>query len=150
MTIYSVLRIAGIALPLLLAAAARAETEGNGEGAGVLGNMDPTVKTECSACHNAYPAQFLPKESWTLIMDNLSDHFGEDATLPPDTLATVKAYLLANAAPSDGSFDPAKPPLRITELPWYTQEHGHRLRARAKADPSIGTLSNCAGCHQGF
>jgi hypothetical protein len=37
---------------------------------------------------------------WRAIMDDLSDHMGEDATLPEKTRADIEAYLIANA--SDG------------------------------------------------
>lgn len=120
------------------------------EEAVTFAQMEATTKTECSACHNAYPAEFLPAASWNKILDTLDQHFGEDASLPPDQVSVIRDYLTAQADPNAGAIDPANPPLRITELPWYLEEHGKRLTARAKADPAIGTMSNCAACHQGF
>jgi cytochrome c551/c552 len=114
------------------------------------------TKSECSACHIAYPAGFLPKRSWQAIMGNLSDHFGEDASLAEADRAAIETYLVANAADRDGR-NPrwlrAIPndviPMRISELSWFTHEHGSRMQARAKADPTIASMSNCVACHRG-
>ncbi len=103
--------------------------------------------TECSACHMAYSPQFLPKESWQAIMGNLSDHFGEDASLDPKLTKKIEAYLTLNAAKWRKVSNP--PPLRITELRWFTREHGRWARNKAKSNPDIGSLSNCQGCHRG-
>jgi len=146
--------IRGLVLATLAVAAmgwgaARAESGEEGEeGGGGFAQMDPTMKTECSACHTAYPAEFLPKESWTLILDNLPKHFGEDASLPAETIAPIRDYLMAHAAPSPATIDPANPPLRITGLDWFVGEHGQRLMKQAKADPAIGSMSNCGACHK--
>lgn len=113
-------------------------------------NMEPTTKAECSACHNAYPAELLPAASWNMILDTLDKHFGEDASLAPEQVKVIRDYLTSHADPRNTNFDPPNPPLRITELPWFLGEHGKRLAAKAKADPAIGTMSNCAGCHQGL
>ncbi len=138
-------RFATFAVALLaLTAAARAEDEGP-----ILANMEPTTRTECGACHQPYPAEFLPAQSWTFILDHLDQHFGQDASLGPEQLTAIRAYLTANAGKFRG-VDAANPPLRITELPWFRREHGARRQARAKADPKIGSMSNCAGCHSGF
>lgn len=106
------------------------------------------AQQECSACHDFYPPEFLPAESWVAITQTLSDHFGEDASLPDDQVALIRDFLVSRASRRFSGIDPANPPLRITELSWYRHEHGARLLARAKADPSIGTLSHCSGCHR--
>lgn len=38
------------------------------------------VKKECGACHMAFQPQFLPQRSWRLMMGDLANHFGEDAS----------------------------------------------------------------------
>jgi mono/diheme cytochrome c family protein len=103
---------------------------------------------ECAACHWPYSPEFLPAESWTKITETLATHFGEDASLPADQTAAIRDYLVANASRRFGKVDAANPPLRISELAWFTNQHGRRLRAQAAADPKIGTMSNCAGCHR--
>ena len=134
-------------LSILLAAALAC---GNAAGAGTAALSDAEVtRTECSACHQMFPSQLLPAPSWTRILATLDHHFGEDASLPADKSAQIAAYLTAHASARFGAVDPANPPLRITELDWYKSEHG-RFTAQALADPKIGTMSNCAGCHSGL
>ncbi len=58
---------------------------------------DATVQKECGACHMAFQPGFLPARSWTRMMGSLSDHFGEDASLPDDKTEIISAYLTANA-----------------------------------------------------
>ncbi len=103
-------------------------------------------REECGACHIPYPARFLPKASWAVIMANLSDHFGEDASLADDTAAKIRNYLLTNAARWRVSKN-VKPPLRITKLRWFLREHRHEVSPRRLK--KAGSWSNCAACHRG-
>lgn len=109
---------------------------------------DPTTLEECSACHIAYPAGFLPKASWNAILDDLGNHFGEDASLPETTVAEIRAYLDGVAPERVRGVDNAAPILRISELDWFQREH-RRAIAKAEADPKIGSIANCAACHRG-
>lgn len=36
-----------------------------------------TYKEACGACHMAYQPELLPSGSWTKVLSNLKDHFGE-------------------------------------------------------------------------
>ena len=56
------------------------------------------VRKECGECHMAFQPAFLPVRSWSRMMNELADHFGEDASLPADKGAAIRAYLTANAA----------------------------------------------------
>ena len=105
----------------------------------------PTLK-ECGECHMAYQPALLPRESWAAIMDDLSNHFGEDASLPPELTADIKAYLVGASAPSRR--DAAQPLLKITEQRWWLHEHDE-IRASAWQDPKIGAKGNCVACHKG-
>jgi len=107
------------------------------------------TKEECSACHMAYAPGFLPKRSWRAIMDNLTNHFGEDASLDDTARAEISNYLVGVAPRDIRGLSSIAVPLRITELPWYQHEHGSRARAYAQSHRDIGTLSNCTGCHRG-
>ena len=118
---------------------------------------DPTVQKECSACHLAFPAQFLPQRSWQAIMSDLPNHFGEDASLPAETVATIQDYLVANAADANPAragkgvmrgIKDTDTPLRITELPWWKRAHGEVSPKRFTSD-KIKSASNCAACHTG-
>ncbi|NCO16106.1 MAG: cytochrome C [Alphaproteobacteria bacterium] len=123
------------------------ENENENEG-GFGAVMDPVTQAECSACHMAYPAQLLPQQSWRGIMRDLSNHFGEDASLDAKTARNIENYLVSNSARARG-VNANNPPLRITEMFWFTREHGQRLRNRAAGNANIGSISNCVGCHGG-
>jgi len=58
---------------------------------------DPVAKTECSDCHMAYPPILLPQASWEKIMGNLSDHFGDDASLDDATVKVLTEYFVKNS-----------------------------------------------------
>ena len=111
-------------------------------------NRKPHVafREECGACHIPYPARFLPKTSWKAIMANLSDHFGEDASLAEDTAAKIRQYLLSHAARWKVRKG-AKAPLRISKLRWFVREHRHEVSPRRLK--KAGSWSNCAACHRG-
>ncbi len=107
---------------------------------------------ECSACHLAFPAFFLPKESWSAIMNDLPNHFGEDASLDNDAMTAIEGYLVKHAARSNRrafrKYDlETAPPLRITELGWFVHEHSNEVSRAAKK--RAGTMTNCAACHRG-
>ena len=114
------------------------------------------TKEECSACHLVYQGYFLPKRSWQAIMADLPNHFGEDASLPDADRAEIEAFLAAGAADRQGrnprwlqAISQDVVPMRISELSWFTHEHGNRVKNRVAKDPAIGSISNCAACHKG-
>lgn len=101
---------------------------------------------ECSECHMVYQPALLPKESWAAIMDDLPNHFGEDASLPAELTADIGAYLVGASAPARRKV--AQPLLKITEQPWWLDEHGD-IRAAKWRSSNVGTKGNCAACHRG-
>ena len=111
-------------------------------------------QTECSACHMAFPAQFLPVRAWHTIMATLDNHFGEDATLDDASRAAIKDYLVANAADAPGSrttwmlrgVGDSDVILRITEMPWWVSEHRGEVSQRSWN--RAGSKSNCTACHR--
>ncbi|HSP96845.1 MAG TPA: diheme cytochrome c [Candidatus Dormibacteraeota bacterium] len=105
---------------------------------------DPTYLAECASCHIAYPPRFLPAVSWRALMGNLGDHFGSDASLDAQTVATILQYLEANARQPRASDNPT--PLRITETRWFRHEHGTRDALLGK-HPAIKSAANCGACH---
>ncbi|MFQ5438682.1 MAG: cytochrome C [Paracoccaceae bacterium] len=111
---------------------------------------------ECSACHMAYQPFFLPKRSWITMMNGLSDHFGEDASLDDASRRAIEAYLVANAADRNGrmprwlkKLPRNAAPQRISELSWFRHEHGSRVSKWIKKHPEAGSVSNCVICHKG-
>jgi hypothetical protein len=151
---------------LLLTVAYVAVSEDDDEG-GILSMMrDPRPDVapvtnalyakECGACHFAYPPGLLPADSWRRLMNNLSDHFGDNAELAPEAQKTIGDYLAAHAADRAGSrrslsimrsLRGGTAPLRITEVPYIRRRH-HELPARMiKENPKVMRLGNCPACH---
>lgn len=114
---------------------------------------DATWKEECSSCHMAFPPSLLPAASWKGIMANLSDHFGEDASLDANKVNAITDFLVANAAETQDSLpanrlrrlDPARP-LEITATPFWKRMHGE-IPDAVFTQKSIGARQNCAACH---
>ena len=117
--------------------------------------QDQVVAKECGACHMAFQPQMLPKKSWEKIMDGLSNHFGEDASLDAKTVQHIKTYHLKNAADSSwlgGKFmrglSKTAAPLRITETPYWVREHKEEVPQQAWKDPKVKSKANCLACHK--
>lgn len=117
---------------------------------------DPLVRKECGTCHMAFQPAFLPARSWDRMMNELADHFGEDASLPADKVASIRATLTANAGDvvTRGRarkymqwVAPGGTPQRITENPDFLRKH--RFRDAVWQDPKVVTKSNCPACHRG-
>ena len=107
---------------------------------------DPLVKKECGECHMAFPPAFLPTASWRKIMATLADHFGEDASLDAGIRDKVESYLIANTG--NGRVDRDNPPLQITELFWFREEHDESEVRRMGRRRNVKTMVDCAACHR--
>ncbi len=113
------------------------------------------VKTECAECHLLYRPQMLPAKSWALMLGDLANHFGEDASLAPAKLKEVTDYHLAHASDVDQSrrakkflagVDLNNPPLKITDTPRFIDKHDE-VPAAAFASKEVGSKSRCQKCH---
>ncbi|MBL4692015.1 MAG: hypothetical protein JKY92_01640 [Magnetovibrio sp.] len=93
---------------------------------------------ECSSCHFFYPREMLPAFSWKKIIDNLDNHFGEDASFDKNSQAHTLTYLAAGRS--------TEIPLKITSTGWFKQRHGAGFKAMA-GNSNI-KLSNCGECHR--
>lgn len=141
----------------------RYEGRGNWERAmmrstGVALSPNPLYQEECGSCHMAYPPGLLPSVSWRKMMENLEDHFGDNAQLDEDVSQQLTEFLVANSANNSnyrrsrafayGSGDPDKMiPLRITDLPYFRHEH-NEIPRRVLKRAGIASLSECNACHR--
>lgn len=114
------------------------------------------TRDECSACHMVYPAGLLPARSWSRMMSELDNHFGDDASLAPQQAAEIKRYLMDNAA--DGrmantrmrriaaGIQPNDAPLRFTETAYFHYVHDEVPNSMWKRS-KIASKANCIACH---
>lgn len=116
----------------------------------------PLYDQECGSCHLAYPAYLLPADSWSRMMSNLEDHFGENAALDMQDQQAIEQYLVSNAA-DNGRYanlryaatidDSRAAPLRITELPFFIREHDEVPQRMVEGNDQVGSFSQCDACH---
>ena len=113
------------------------------------------VKTECAECHLLYRPQMLPAKTWAAMMSSLADHFGEDASLMPDTLKEVTDYHMQHASDVDphrraqkflAGVDLKNPPMKITDTPRFLKKHDD-VSESTFAMKEVGSKSRCQNCH---
>lgn len=114
---------------------------------------DGTWRAACEECHLPFHPALLPARSWARMMDEQAAHFGEDLALDEATAASVRTFLVANAAEREATEWAARiaaavpedeAPQRITELPWW--EERHAIVPEADWDLAESPL-RCAACH---
>lgn len=138
MTLARRLQIAGVSTVFLVLALLK--------GADAADLDEQAWREECSACHIAYPARFLPATSWNEIMRTLDKHFGADASVEAATGEKINRYL-ASAERSPPRSQVGPPALRITETRWFAHEHDE-VSAKQWRNPKVKSAANCAACHQ--
>jgi hypothetical protein len=111
---------------------------------------------ECSQCHVAYPTQFLPTSSWDAVMNNLADHFGDNAELTAEDTAAVKSFLERNNYDQSrikrrygNRFDSRGTPLRITKTRFFHAIHNEVPDRYVFQNPKVKTFARCEACHRG-
>ncbi len=116
---------------------------------------DPEVKEECGSCHLAFPASMLPAASWQRMMQELDNHFGDNASVDPALAKKITAYLVANAGDTGGQaygskllrgVTPASAPQRITSLPKWVREH-REVPDWEWRHKDVRSKANCTACH---
>lgn len=112
-------------------------------------------REECAACHLLYPPGLLPVRSWAKLMTGLDKHFGENASLDPQTRAEITAFLIDNAAERMGgrrgskiasSIPPGETPIAFSETYYFKRKH-HEISAAVFKRPAIGSPGKCNACH---
>jgi mono/diheme cytochrome c family protein len=114
---------------------------------------NPLYKKECGDCHTAFHPSLLPSDSWKKVMGDLSDHFGEDATLDEPKLGDIAAYLIANGAETWDTEAAnrfrrvsAEDPRRITATRYWKRKHKD-IAPAVFAQKNVGGKANCGACH---
>lgn len=116
-------------------------------------SINTTYQQECGDCHPAYHPSLRPEQDWQNIMEGLSNHYGEDASLSPDTHAEISAFLAQHNA---ASFDTeiahkigrrTTSSFRMTDTRYWQKKHDE-LTTGDFSHPDVGSKVNCNGCHQ--
>jgi hypothetical protein len=102
-------------------------------------------RSECGACHMAFPPTLLPSEDWLAIMGRLDKHFGVDACLEQTASTEISDYLKRNGASNGFAGQPDELP-RITTSERF--EHKHRSAIRLWRKGQLKSLSDCGACHK--
>ena len=103
------------------------------------------VKSECASCHMVYQPAFLPKESWTRIMNDLDKHYGTDASLDAQSIKEISQWLNQNAGTyKRASSVPSND--RITESAWFVKKH-RKINDSIWRSAKVKGKSNCMACH---
>ena len=110
--------------------------------------------SECGDCHEVYHPSLLPRASWTTMMANLDDHFGEDSSLDPDTAISITAHLATYASEAwdteaANRFRTVSPeaPMQISATPYWVRKHDEIAEATFKRK-GVGGKSHCKSCHR--
>lgn len=106
-------------------------------------------RSECGACHVAFPPALLPAASWQAVLGGLDRHYGSDASLDGAARDRLAAWLPAQAERSRLRERP--PEDRLTRSPWFVREHreardegGWRPAGTGAAATSF---ARCEACH---
>jgi cytochrome b len=110
---------------------------------------------ECGSCHITYPPFLLPKESWTLMMSDLENHFGDDASIDEETNISILKFLNENSAQTSthqASFKILKSlkgnnsTIAISKTPFWEKKHDD-IDKNIFANVKIKSKANCKACH---
>ncbi len=111
-------------------------------------------EAECKSCHALYPPFLLPQKSWIAMMDNLENHFGDDASIDEIDKEFIKKYLVANSAESSTKESAYKilksikddEILAITKTTYWERQH-KKIDKEIFDNQKVGKISNCKACH---
>jgi hypothetical protein len=113
----------------------------------------PKIYEACSECHIFYPPFLLPKESWTLMMNNLNNHFDEELEYDKKMFQGIKNYLIKNSATNSKqesavnmSYFIKDNNYSITSNQYWINTHKNIPQSKFE-DEKVGRKYNCSACH---
>ena len=118
---------------------------------------DQKITAACGECHMTFFPQMLPQASWKKIIGDLSNHFGEDASLDADTQAYVLNYHLGDSADVKSTraakkwmdkVDLSNPPERIVTAPRFVKKHSDKEFTRMWDRKKVKSKADCVTCHK--
>jgi len=114
---------------------------------------------ECGSCHITYPPYLLPKKSWEVMMKDLENHFGDDASIDDLTNISILKFLEENSAEKSthqaavGILNSLKENndtiIAISKTPYWKEKHKDIDKSVFKNE-KIKSRANCKACHTGI
>lgn len=110
---------------------------------------------ECVSCHILYPPQLLPKKSWQLVMSDLENHFGDDASIDTVDNKNILNFLETNSAESSTQESSVKmldsiknkDIIAITKSSFWENTH-KEIPKEVFTHKRIKSKANCKACHR--
>lgn len=115
---------------------------------------NPSFVKECGSCHTLYPPSLLPAKSWEKMMQNLDNHFGDDASLDEETNKNILAYLVKNSAENSTTKASFKflnsikneDIIAMSQTSFWKKVH-NEIPKEVFNNPKIKSKANCKACH---
>ena len=110
---------------------------------------------ECGSCHFEFSANLLPQRSWVVMMADLENHFGDDASLDEEDQQTLGLWLQEGALETSQSewpyligksILPEDSPQRISKTSYWIEKHEDIEESITKRK-SVRSKLNCGACH---
>jgi cytochrome b len=109
---------------------------------------------ECASCHTLYPPHTLPAKSWSILMADLQNHFGDDASIDEIDNRNILDFLLKNSAENSTQEVSVKilnsiknkDIIAITQTDFWKTKHGE-IPKKVFAHESVKSRANCKACH---
>lgn len=110
-------------------------------------------KKECGSCHIAYAPYLLPQKAWVNLMNDLENHFGDDASLEEAEFQSIFAFLEAHSMQKYNTQFKANlakendDEIAISKYKFYEKAH-QNLPNVLFNDERIKSRANCEACHK--
>jgi len=117
-----------------------------------LSKQYDTYANECSDCHFLYHPSLNTKRQWSAMLSSLENHYGEDASLSPESLEHLIKFFNDN---NQSHFDTRisveigqseSSSGRITDRKFWTETHSNLDDSLFKTPP-VYSPANCDACH---
>lgn len=111
---------------------------------------------ECGSCHITYPPFLLPKNSWALMMKDLENHFGDDASIDEELNISILSFLEKNSSENSShqaavyilkSLKENNSTIAITKTPYWQKRH-EKIDKDIFLSKDVKSKANCSACHQ--
>ncbi len=120
-------------------------------------SLNANFDNECGSCHITYPPYLLPKESWVKMMNELDDHFGDDASLDEQTRVAILDFLEKNSAETSthkAAFKITKSLknsdetiIAVSSTPYWKAKHKD-IDSKVFDTQAVKNKANCIACHK--